>query len=370
MLKQIFLVACVKKKNRKNSGCVPAKDLYQSPWFKKAREYVEWHQALWFILSAEYGLLSPDDMTAPYDQTLNDMKDKARRDWAERVKKEMDRGLPAAEKVVILAGEKYRENIMHYLDCRFACIEIPMEGMGIGEQLAWLTKQNDQREDVADFYRLMDELERRIGGKRKVGDAHGRMCWPERGVYFFFEEGEMRTGSGQGPRIVRVGTHALKAGSQTTLWERLSKHRGTKIPYGGDHRSSIFRSLAGAALSRRMPQKPASWGQGSSADKATRMTERPLEQCVSAYLGGMSFLFLPVDDPPGPKSRRGYIERNAISLLSGYMSPSPDPPSCQWLGHDCGSERVSRSGLWNNNHVDEGYDPKFLCELWKLIKQI
>ncbi len=367
MLKQIFLVACVKEKK---SGRVPAKDLYQSTWFKKARTYVEPYQAPWFILSAKHGLLSPDKKIAPYNETLNDMGVQERRDWADCVKAQMCEGLPPAKKVVILAGKKYRENLLKFLCCRFACIEIPMEGMGIGEQLAWLKKQNDKREDVINFYRLMDELERRIGGKRKLGDAHGRMYWPKRGVYFFFEEGEMRTGSGQGPRIVRVGTHALKAGSQRTLWMRLSQHRGTKDPYGGDHRSSIFRSLVGAALSRHMPQKPTSWGQGSSADKATCMTERPLEQSVSDYLGGMSLLFLPVDDPPGPKSRRGYIERNAISLLSGYVSPSPDPPSCQWLGRDCDREKVSRSGLWNNDYVDKDYDPEFLGKLEELIKQI
>ena len=226
-----------------------------------------------------------------------------------------------------------------------------------------------KRKDVKAFYRLMDELEKRIGGKRKLGDTHGQMDWPARGVYFFFEEGEIRTGSGQGPRIVRVGTHALKANSKTTLWKRLMQHRGTKNPPGGTHRSSIFRLLIGVALSQNMPQKLASWGQGNNADKATLEAERPLEQKVSAYLGDMPFLFLPVDDPPGPKSLRGYIERHAISLLSSYITPSPDPSSENWLGCDCDREKVRRSGLWNNNHVDEDYDPKFLGVLEDLVKQ-
>ena len=46
------------------------------------------------------------------------------------------------------------------------------------------------------------------------------------GVYFFHEPGEERLDTGVGPRIVRVGTHALKIGSSTKLWTRLSQHKG------------------------------------------------------------------------------------------------------------------------------------------------
>lgn len=52
------------------------------------------------------------------------------------------------------------------------------------------------------------------------------MRWPKRGVYFFREAGEVRSDTGEGPRIVRVGTHALKTGGSTKLWTRLSAHKG------------------------------------------------------------------------------------------------------------------------------------------------
>ena len=71
--------------------------------------------------------------------------------------------------------------------------------------------------DLRRLYRLLDELERRLGGKRTLAECHGRIDWPRRGVYFFFEAGEIRTDSGTGPRVVRVGTHALTAKSRTTL---------------------------------------------------------------------------------------------------------------------------------------------------------
>ena len=76
----------------------------------------------------------------------------------------------------------------------------------------------------------------------------------------------------------------------------------------------------------------------------------------------MPFLWLGIDDEPGPASLRGYIERNSIALLSNYDQPdSPiDPPSAEWLGQWADREQVRRSGLWNVNHVTEDYDPDFL----------
>jgi hypothetical protein len=94
--------------------------------------------------------------------------------------------------------------------------------------------------------------------------------------------------------------------------------------------------------------------------KGAKLIEVELERKVSSYIGGMPVLALAVPDEPSPESLRGYIERNAIALLSGFVSREADLPSNNWLGHHCPRDRVRRSGLWNNNHVDEAYDPKFL----------
>ncbi len=207
-----------------------------------------------------------------------------------------------------------------------------------------------------------------MGGRRRLGDCHGRMPWPERGVYFFFEPGENRLSPENSTRVVRVGTHALKAGSRTMIWKRLSQHRGTANPYGGNHRGSIFRLLIGQALMHRDPSlKFPSWGRGSSASREIRQSERPLEQKVSDFLGEMTLVVLPITDPAGPNSLRGLIEQNSISLLSGYENDIHDQPSECWLGSYSGRKRVRNSGLWNNNHVDEGYDPAFLDVMETLV---
>jgi hypothetical protein len=113
-----------------------------------------------------------------------------------------------------------------------------------------------------------------------------------------------------------------------------------------------------------------SWGRGSTMPRAQRIEERPLEEKVSDYLGAMTFIFLPVSDHAGPQSARGSVERNAIALLSNYVEPGPDAPAPNWLGHHSGRDRVRRSGLWNNNHVDETYDPKFLNLLEDFTRRI
>ena len=196
------------------------------------------------------------------------------------------------------------------------------------------------------------------------------MDWPRRGVYFFFEAGETRSGSVGGRRVVRVGTHALTGGSRSTLWGRLSQHRGVHGG-GGNHRGSIFRLLVGVALARRGDTVlPASWGVGADARTAARRlgidradvrtAEADLELRVSGYLGGMPLLWLDIGDEPGPSSERGLVERNAIALLSSSREPASDPAAAAWLGAFSDREPVRRSGLWNNQHVNEDYSPSFL----------
>ena len=144
------------------------------------------------------------------------------------------------------------------------------------------------------FYSILDKLEGNVGGKRTLEECHGRMNWPQKGVYFFFEPGEMRTVSGAGLRVTRVGTHALKAGSKSTLWGRLRMHRGTMAgsnPGGGNHRGSVFRLHVGAALIRRddwAEEVTAQWAVGSSAKRHVRDQEHPLEQWVNRQLGPAS----------------------------------------------------------------------------------
>lgn len=198
--------------------------------------------------------------------------------------------------------------------------------------------------DIIRFYGLLDCLVDRVGGPRLLQECRAGMGWPPRGVYFFYERGESRSGTGAGPRVVRIGTDGLKTGSQTTLWGRLSQHRGSSRSGLGNHRGSIFRLLLGVALANRFHiPLPDSWGVGGSArEDAHRLNvprnsvneaEADIEALVSEYIGQMPFLWLSVDDKPGPGSSRGQIERNAIALLSGYSRHAADGPSQSGLAN-------------------------------------
>jgi hypothetical protein len=131
----VCLVSCV---GAKRATLAPAKDLYQSDWFIKARAYVEAVGSRWYILSAKYGLVHPDEVIAPYEQTLNTMGVSERRGWACVVREQMDKQMPDATRIVVLAGQRYREFLMDYLRGRTGTVEVPMAGLGIGKQLSWL----------------------------------------------------------------------------------------------------------------------------------------------------------------------------------------------------------------------------------------
>lgn len=231
-----------------------------------------------------------------------------------------------------------------------------------------LTMNPDRLADIQRFYALVQTIEERIGGRRLLAECSGRMDWPRRGVYFFFEPGETRSDSGQGMRVVRIGTHAVSKGSTTTLWHRLSQHRGRLSTGGGNHRGSIFRLLVGTALAKREGAAVSSWGEVRSADALIVAREREHERRVSAYIGAMPFVWVEIGDEPGRDSMRGRIERNAIALLSNYgASVRLDPPSSGWLGVHSDRELVRESGLWNQNHVREPYDPAFLDDFERVI---
>lgn len=225
----------------------------------------------------------------------------------------------------------------------------------------------NRQHDINQFYHLLTCLEQKNYQKRLLATCTGKMNWPKRGVYFFFEPGEVR--NNRDIRVVRVGTHAITQDSHTTLWERLRNHRGTikgRHPNGGNHRGSIFRLHVGTAIISKENLEAPTWAVGNTAKADIRDQEYNVEKKVSYYIQKMPFLWLAVNDPPGPRSDRKYLEKNAIALLSNFnKNQHIDSSSSDWLGKYAWNKKVQLSGLWNDNHVDEEYNPDFL----NLLKQ-
>lgn len=138
MANRVALVSCVK---RKCGSAAPARDLYTSPLFRGLRRYAEMHADTWYILSAEYGVLHPDEVVEPYERTLNKMPKRDRQAWAEKVQQQLLARLPPDAEVILLAGQRYREDIEPFLRERGCSVSVPLQGLTFGKQLQWL-KQN------------------------------------------------------------------------------------------------------------------------------------------------------------------------------------------------------------------------------------
>jgi len=132
-MKKYILISCVSQKLDKPAI---SKDLYTSTLFKVCYKYAaSLKPDAIFILSAKYGLVSCDQVVAPYDMTLNEIKAKDVKKWSERVLVELRKQADLQKDLFIfLAGDKYRKHLLpHIRNC-----QIPMKGLRIGEQLSWL----------------------------------------------------------------------------------------------------------------------------------------------------------------------------------------------------------------------------------------
>lgn len=126
--RRIVLVACCGKKL---PYAAPARDLYQSELFKKSRRYAEQNGDQWLILSALHGVVHPDATVEPYDVTLNDMGADARKQWSAKVADQL--ADYRNDQLTVLAGFAYCGWVT-----KFNNVTRPMEGLGIGQQLAYL----------------------------------------------------------------------------------------------------------------------------------------------------------------------------------------------------------------------------------------
>jgi hypothetical protein len=137
---RIGLVGCSSTKLNRPA---PARELYTSPLFKKASAYAEATCDRWYVLSAKYGLIPPDTELYPYDQRLvrrgHHWMSADERAWADLVERQLREALrwTPEPRLIVLAGAAYRD----LLDHGQWSIEAPLRGLGIGQQLAWLTRE-------------------------------------------------------------------------------------------------------------------------------------------------------------------------------------------------------------------------------------
>ena len=141
-MKKLILVGCVKTKRDARSA---AKDLYNSPLWRSRRAYAERFGTDWYILSAKYGLVDPEETIAPYDLALTDLRAAERRTWAQEVLDDLAARVPdlRGSTVEIHAGKAYAEfGLENGLDDLGARVRRPLARIpGIGAHIAWYAEQ-------------------------------------------------------------------------------------------------------------------------------------------------------------------------------------------------------------------------------------
>lgn len=348
-MKRVGFVACSKTKL---SHPAPAAALYASALFRKSLLAAIETNDVVYILSALHGVLPLHRVIAPYDVTLKKLPVEARGQWADRVGAQLPSLLNKGDIATFFCGEEYTRPLRRQLANLGCRVFEPLGRLSLGSRLRRLSILNREAE-LHDQLSMTKPLLRRLARIQKGGRVFSSIArgtsWPQRGIYIILE-----ASSGANPemtRVVRIGTHAVSAGSKSSLWSRLSTHRGTSEG-GGSHRSSIFRSHVGKAIiaAETEPQWPSSWGEGQNAPKHVRDEERGLEQRVSAYIGSLRVLWLDVPDDPGPGSDRAFLERNLIAIYSrvGLLSPVL---ARDWLGAWSPEWRIASTGLWNLDHA-------------------
>lgn len=142
----VLLLGCVKLKA---STPQKAKDLYVSDLFGKRRRHAEQRGLAWFVLSAEHGLLHPDDWVAPYDVELKTQPASYRTAWGawvlERLRREL--GELTGVRLEVHAGDAYADALAAPATAAGATLIRPLRGLRQGEQLAWYLSHPGQPHD-------------------------------------------------------------------------------------------------------------------------------------------------------------------------------------------------------------------------------
>lgn len=133
---RIGLVGCVKLKR---NHAAPAADLYTSALFAGRCRWVAQTCDRWFIVSAKHGLVAPEQVLKPYDETLTAKSHSERRLWSRSVIADLRSHVADLSRCTfeIHAGAAYWDfGLRDDLVRAGARVEIPTEHFRQGEQLA------------------------------------------------------------------------------------------------------------------------------------------------------------------------------------------------------------------------------------------
>lgn len=255
----VLLVTCVKTKRSRPSM---AKDLYTSTLFMKQRAYAEHLGVPWFILSAEHGLIAPEEWLAPYERYLPDTPPAYRNAWAGWVvaRLQLLAGPIAGQTVEVHAGAEYLDVLRPRLADAGAVVIEPLRGLPMGSRLAWYAEQNAAPGAVGsvspdDDQSIVEQLlEVALAMSPEVFQTTGKVAAGAPGLYTWWVDDVGAEDISRGLEMPidagliyagLAGATRWPSGKQSnnTLWLRI-----TTMHLAGNHEFSTFRRTLGAIL--------------------------------------------------------------------------------------------------------------------------
>jgi hypothetical protein len=143
----------------------------------------------WAVLSARYGVWFPHIGLKAYDQTFADMEAAEIAAWhvgvAQRLMEELWESYnlgrsvssikPSELTVEIHAGADYCHPLAEILQAVGIVVELPLAGLGIGEQLAWYCQAKPVEKRIRKYTRKETNVSATDGGDSadRLGHSHG-----------------------------------------------------------------------------------------------------------------------------------------------------------------------------------------------------
>jgi len=256
--RDVVLVGCVKSKRPVGA---PAKDLYTSDYFTKMRSYAEATGLPWFILSAEHGLIDPDEWLEPYERYLPDTSREYRSAWGEQVAVQLEQAVgPLAGLVVdVHAGGAYVDALEPELLRRGAEVVDQLKGLSFGRRLSWYLHQaGTESASVPALVAHLRDSDAAIALPVVMDSGGAGLRTP--GMYSWWVDaaGAADLSAGLGHPIEAGLVYAGLAGatrsggstSSNTLWGRIAT-----MHLGGNHQFSTLRLSIGSILASAYGQR-------------------------------------------------------------------------------------------------------------------
>jgi hypothetical protein len=321
----VVLIGCVRTKRPE---ATVASELFASPLFEGRRRHAVTSGLPWYILSAKFGLLAPDDVIGPYDVYLAHQSLAYKTAWGQFVVAQLEQAEHdlGGRTIEVHAGAAYVDPLRAPLAARGASLFVPLAHLRQGEQLAWYSAPNREirvtnapnppartpegQSDAAELVRLLSEPSQALTPQELLRRGNSGLGVP--GLYSWWadEQGAADLSRGLGLPITSGLIYAGQAGatrwpsgkrSRNTLWGRI-----TGMHLGAVAEFSTFRRTLAAILRPVLSL--------SSED------DPQLSAWINAHLRVSS---APVHDP----DRLGMVEAGVLNVLDPPLNLSGRPPS-------------------------------------------